>query len=316
VERGGKIITVGLAPAWDVACRGRDLDWGRHATIDEQTVRPAGKALNVSRALAWMGVESVAAGLWGRDDCDAMKAAVARLGGSIRVEVTAAEGRTRRNITVVDTLHGREMHLRDASTLASSDSLRRLRTDLARLVSPSDICVFAGAMPTGDPPVSMLDLVETCLSRRARIAVDTHGPALKGIVDAGLAWMIAPNVAELRDLMGTEIEDIPTRLAQAGRELLQQLNAVLISRGPKGALLVTETGVWTGAVQTQRSVFSTVGCGDYLLAGFLAGSLAAGDPQAGLVCGLKAATACAWGWAETRTWQEVDKEIAVVLEGV
>ena len=44
--------------------------------IDEQVVRPAGKALNVSYALAWMGGESVAAGLWGREDYDEMRRAV------------------------------------------------------------------------------------------------------------------------------------------------------------------------------------------------------------------------------------------------
>ncbi len=51
----GRIITIGLSPAWDIRCRGAGLDWGRHVEIDEQVVRPAGKALNVSDALAWMG---------------------------------------------------------------------------------------------------------------------------------------------------------------------------------------------------------------------------------------------------------------------
>ncbi len=316
VEKDGKIITVGLAPAWDIGCRGRDLDWGRHATIDEQTVRPAGKALNVSCALAWLGVENVAAGLWGGDDYDEMKAAVARLSESIRVEMTAVEGKTRRNITVVDTLRGREMHLRDTSALACAGSLRRLRSDLERLVEPGDICVFAGAMPGGELLTPTMDLVGTCHSRRARIAVDTYGPVLKGIVEAELAWMVAPNGEEFRELAGAEIEDTPASLTQAGRGLLQHLGAVLISRGPKGALLVTEGGTWTGVVPTQRPVFSTVGCGDYLLAGFLAGARAAGDVKAGLACGLKAATARAWGWTETRAWSDVDKEIAVVLESV
>jgi 1-phosphofructokinase family hexose kinase len=269
VEQDGRIITVAPAPAWDVVCRGRDLDWGRHATIDEQTVRPAGKALNVSRALAWMGVESTAAGLWGRDDYDEMRAAVARLGALIRVEATLVQGRTRRNITVVDTLRGREMHLRDASTLASADSLRRLRTDLERLIEPGDICVFAGAMPAGDLLAPTVGLMEACRRRGARIAVDTHGPVLRAVVDAGLAWMIAPNVEEFRDLLGSEVKDTPASLAGAGRGLLRRSGLLLISRGSKGAMLLTEAGTWTGAVMTQRPVFSTVGCGDYLLAGFL-----------------------------------------------
>jgi 1-phosphofructokinase family hexose kinase len=314
VENGGGIITVGVSPAWDVCCRGRGLQWGRHAIIDEQTVRAAGKAMNVSFALAWMDCPSVAAGLWGRDDHDEMEVAAARQGGSIATRMTVVEGRTRRNISVVDTLHHREMHLRDPRSLASADSLRRLDGDLSDLVRAGDTCVFSGAMSAGELLGPTVDLVRTCHSRGARIAVDTYGPVLKSIVDAGLAWLIAPNVEELRELLGSEIEDTPGELVEAGRMLLDRVDMALISRGERGALLVAKTGVWMGCATTRREALSTVGCGDYLLAGFLAGFRETSDPRAGLARGLKAATARAWGWTETKTWSQVEKEVAVAVE--
>lgn len=316
VEKDGRIITVGLSPAWDIVCRGRGLDWGRHATIDEQVVRPAGKALNVSCALAWLGIGNVAAGLWGREDHGEMEAAVARLGGSTQVRATLAQGQTRRNITVVDTLRRREMHLRNASSLASVESLQRLGGDLGSLVRPGDVCVFAGAMPAGELLAPTVDLVQTCRQLGARVAVDTHGAVLKEVVDAGLAWMIAPNVEELRELLGSQVEDTSGTLAEAGRTLLDRVGMVLISRGEKGALLVTRTGAWTGCATGRREVFSTVGCGDYLLAGFLAGLGETNDPLTGLARGLKAATARAWGWADVRAWADIDKEVAVAVEAV
>lgn len=316
VENKEQIITVGLSPAWDVCCRGRGLDWGRHAIIDEQVVRAAGKALNVSSALAWMGCPSVAAGLWGREDHDEMAAAAARQGGCIHTRMTVVEGRTRRNISVVDTRHHREMHLRDPRSLASADSLRRLAGDLSGLVRPGDTCVFSGAMPAGELLGPTVDLVRTCHGRGARIAVDTYGPVLRGIVDAGLAWLIAPNVEELRELLGSDIENTPAKLVEATRTLLDRVDMALVSRGERGALLVARTGTWAGHAATRGEALSTVGCGDYLLAGFLAGVRETGDPQAGLVRGLKAATAHAWGWTETKTWLQVDKEIAVAVEAV
>ena len=314
--RNGRIITVGLAPAWDVVCRGGGIEWGLHQTIDEQVVRPAGKALNVSCALAWMGAASVAAGLWGRDDYGEMQAGVARLGGRIEARMTAVEGRTRRNVTIVDALHGREMHLRAPSDLASTGSLRELAANLADLVRPGDTCVFAGAMPAGELLAPAVELVRTCCRCGARIAADTHGPVLKEIVDAGLAWLVAPNVEELRELIGSEVEDAPAALVEAGRTLLDRGGMVLVSRGEHGALLVTQAGIWTGRATDRRPVLSTVGCGDYLLAGFLAGLAKTSDPPAALAHGLKAATARAWGWTETRTWPQVDKEMAVAVESV
>jgi 1-phosphofructokinase family hexose kinase len=306
-------VTVGLAPAWDVRCRGRGLEWGRHVNIDDQQVWPAGKALNISYALAWMELESVATGLWGREDYDEMQRAVGRLGGLIEVQMTAAEGRTRQNITVVDTLKHREMHLRRQSDLASQRSLHRLNLDLGRLVREGDTCVFAGAMPDGDLLALTVDVVWTC-HYRARVAVDTHGAALRSIVDAGLAWLIAPNVEELRELLGSGVEDTPARLAKAVPPLLEKVQMVLVSRGEKGAVLITKNHAWTGACRTKREVLSTVGCGDYLLAGFLARLREKDDPAGALAQGLKVATARAWGWTESKTWPQVNKEIAVSVK--
>jgi len=314
VENDGRIITVGVSPAWDVCCRGRGLDWGRHAILDEQMVRPAGKAMNVSFALAWMGCPSVAAGLWGRDDHDEMVAAAGWQGGCIQTRMTVVEGRTRRNISVVDTLHHREMHLRDPKSLVSTGNLQILSNDLAGLVRPGDTCVFSGAMPAGEFLEPTVDLVRTCHRGGARITVDTYGPVLRSIVDAGLVWLVAPNVEELCELLGSEIEDTPAGLVEAGRTLLDRVDMALVSRGERGALLIAKTGVWAGHATTRGEALSTVGCGDHLLAGFLAGLGETGDPRAGLAKGLKAATARAWGWTETKTWLQVDKEIAVAVE--
>jgi fructose-1-phosphate kinase PfkB-like protein len=78
--------------------------------------------------------------------------------------------------------------------------------------------------------------------------------------------------------------------------------------------MVAKAGAWTGRSVTQGQVLSTVGCGDYLLAGFLAGLCETGDPSAALAKGLKVATARAWGWTESGSWAKAEKEIAVAVE--
>ena len=312
----GGIVTVGLSPAWDIICRGADLDWGRHPVIDEQVIRPAGKALNISYALAWMGLQSVAAGLWGHEDYDEMEAAVGRLGGLVQAQMTAAEGRTRQNITVVDTRRKREIHLRCKSSLASERSLRRLGLDLARLVRDGSTCVFAGSLPAGPLLDPVIDLVRACRRPGTRIAVDTHGPALRRIVDEGLSWLVAPNVEELRELLRADVEDTPEGLASAARCLLDKVEVVLVSRGEKGALVITEAEAWAAWSKTQGEALSTVGCGDHLLAGFLAGFAEQGEPHTALTRGVKVASARAWGLTETRTWRQVEKEIPVAAKSL
>jgi len=311
----GRIITIGLSPAWDVSCRGKDLDWDRHVEIDEQAVRPAGKAMNVSYALAWLGRRSIAAGLWGREDSAEMKTAVRRLGGRIQTRMTPGSGSTRRNITVVDTRHRREMHLRLRSDLASPRTLQRLDADLRKLVRKGDTCVFAGAMP-GDLADTVVQLVRTCHHGGANVVVDTYGPVLANIVDTGLASMISPNVEELCELLRREVDNAPARLAAACRPLLEKVGTVLVSRGAEGALVVTKHGAWTGRSKVRRAALSTVGCGDYLLAGFLTGWQDTADPCIALATGLKVAAARAWGWTEAGTWPHASSEIEVIVKPV
>ena len=306
-----RIVTVGLSPAWDISCRGDGLEWGRHVELEDQVVRPAGKALNVSRALAWIGRESVAAGLWGREDYEQMLGALSGLGELVQVKLTRADGHTRQNITVVDTRRRREMHLRARSELATLASLEKLQGDLRHVVAAGDICVFSGAMPVGPLLDLAIAVVRATHDIGARLAIDTHGAALKTIVDEGLAWLIAPNVEELAGLLRANVPDTPARLAAAGRGLLEKVEVVLISRGKKGAMAVTRSGTWTAQCVSKGKVLETVGCGDYLLAGFLAAMAAARPIRKALEQAVKVATARAWGWTESKTWRQTKGHISV-----
>lgn len=308
---GSSIITIGLSPAWDITCHGRNLDWDLHLYIDEQTVRPAGKALNVSKALAWMGQKSVAAGLWGQDDHQQMVTTVQRMWPSISLKMTTVDGHTRQNVTVVDTAAGRDMHLRSASWLASPKALRKLKKNLAKIVRSSSICVFAGKMPESKLLDEVVALVEFCRRCGAGIALDTSGDALIRIVDTGAVRLIKPNVEELRELLGEPIKDGPASLARAGHKLLNKVEIVLISRGAKGSVVVTKDGAWQARSLGRRSLTSTVGCGDCLLAGFLKALADKSDAASALKIATKVATARVWGWMETKAWPSARRQIQV-----
>jgi len=312
----GKIVTVGLCPSWDTICRFEGIEWGEHKTVSSASSRPAGKALNISRALAWMGEENIAAGLWGRDDFEQMLKAMQSLGGLVKVKMTAVEGGTRRNITVIDTVNDREMHLRNRSELASRKALRKLEADLRTIVHRDSVCVFAGVMPEDKFVGDVIGIIKSCREHGAKIVVDTYGDALKRILETGAAWLIKPNVDELRELLGGQVTDSPAGLVKAGRKLLDKVEVVLISRGKKGGVVVTKEGAWQGRCIGRRRVLSTVGCGDFLLAGFLKGLKDKSDAGSALGTAIKVATARAWGWTEGKSWSRVLREIRVAVERV
>ncbi|MFB0554985.1 MAG: 1-phosphofructokinase family hexose kinase [Phycisphaerae bacterium] len=311
MNRNFSLITVGLSPAWDILCYGEGLEWGLHREIETTTFQPAGKAMNISRALAWMGEKSIAAGLWGRDDYQQMLKAMRSLGGLVKVKMTAVDGGTRRNITVVDTANDREMHLRNRSELASRKALRKLEADLRAIVHKGGVCVFAGVMPEDEFVGDVVRIIKSCGERGAKIVVDTYGIALRRILQTGTAWLIKPNVEELRELLGEQVTDSPAGLVKAGRKLLDKVEIVVISRGQKGGVVVTKKGAWQGRCIGCGRVLSTVGCGDYLLGGFLKGLKDKSDAGSALGTAIKVATAKAWGRTDKMSWLDVQNKIKV-----
>ena len=310
---GPKIITVALEPCWDITCKVPGLDWGEHKQLEHYGLQPAGKALNVSRALAWLGQTSTAAGLWGRQDIDDAVGALAPLKPRLKTSFTVVPGRTRQNITIIDTHTCREMHLRAPGRLTSAAALQKLGRDLSRMVTRNTICVFAGSMGSHEQLDGIIKIINTCHTRGAKIVVDTSGPALRKIVAMGNIWLIKPNVTELCELLGEQIPDSTMSLVKAGRKLLDRVQNILISRGTRGAVFVSDTDACRGRCCSRRKKLrsSTVGCGDYLLAGFLSCCNSRLDGSLALQNALKVATAKAWGLVDEVSFTKVARQIKI-----
>ena len=232
------IITVGICPCWDRTIFVDGLQWGQHKKIVSETCVPAGKALNISKALSRLAVKSAAAGLWGRSDYQQMLDHVSLDYPHIQPHFTVVPGQTRVNVTVVDMSNQKDFHLRAQCPLAISESLNKLRDDLKAVTSASTV-VFSGSMPAEllTQIMSMMDLFN---QRDARLIVDTSGSALKMVVEQGRTYLIKPNLQELSQLLGRDIGNHPDSIIPGARSLCDRVSVVLVSRGADGALLVTQ----------------------------------------------------------------------------
>lgn len=316
-DRNREIITIGLCPAWDIVCKGENLEWGEHKVITEATIKPAGKALNISKALAWLGEKNTVTGLWGKEDYSQMLDMLEPLKNLLKTRFIAVEGQTRRNITVIDTACKKEIHLRDVSALVSGRTIAELNSRLQKIVSKNNICIFAGSIPQGQLLNDILKLVELCYNKYSKIAIDTSGKTLKVIVNSNRVWLIKPNVEEMSELLGKKIKDNPLSLKKTACCLLGKVEIILISRGVKGAVVVTREQTWQGKwTCAGKKVPSTVGCGDYLLAGFIKELKVSNNIAVALETALKVATAHALGWTEKIPWQAAQRKIKVRVDKI
>ncbi len=136
------------------------------------------------------------------------------------------------------------------------------------------LVVASGSLPPDVPEDTWGRLVRACTEEGCRTIVDSSGGALRAAIDAGV-WLIKPNLRELAQLVARELED-DAQIRAAAQELLGGgTEAVAVSMGAGGALLVTPD-----LIDHVRSptvpIRSRVGAGDSTVAG-IAASLLRGD---------------------------------------
>lgn len=305
-----KIITLSLSPAIDLIVACDQLQVGAHQMAHQISRTAAGKAINVSRALAAMGVSTVATGFVGSADADFFAAELARSaepaaadppnGGTIACKLQKLDQPTRQNITIISGQG--ETHLRMTGFSIGRNELAALCKQITSLAHRDDLVVLAGSVPESLMVAEgglWLELVHALQAAGLQIALDTSGPALRAFLSEPLL-VAKPNLNEWNDATGQTLGFDPPTIAAAARRLMPQTKYRLISCGEKGAVLTSDTLSLWGRLAAPGPVKRTVGCGDFLLAGFIAGVAANQSPQEALRRGLAAATARAISVADAR----------------
>lgn len=187
---------------------------------------------------------------------------VAREGGrSVAVPIA---GETREDFTVLEKHSGEQYrfvlpgpHLQGVEWMACLKALANLP------VRPKVICA-SGSLPPGVPDDFYARVAEIASGWGARLVLDASGPALKAALDAHV-HLIKPNLAEMGELSGAALDDEASLVRACGALIEQRrVDAVALTLGAKGALLVTPDGAWRARAPRVNAV-STVGAGDSFL---------------------------------------------------
>jgi 1-phosphofructokinase family hexose kinase len=213
-------------------------------------------------------------------------------GKQIQPQFLAVEGRTRENITLLDPVHHTETHVRDAGLPVSAEDTERMLKKLNLLSGPGRLVIFSGSLPPGLEPGRFREMVEVVLGVSARVGLDVPGEALAELADLP-AWVIKPNAEELAALAGGAM-DSDARILEAGCRLSRRIRVVIVSRGEAGGYAFVDGSALMGQVDVDPArVVSTVGCGDALLAGFVAAQMRGDDVRASYRFALAVASAAA-----------------------
>jgi 1-phosphofructokinase len=262
------ITTVTPNPSVDWTLEVPTLTRGKVHRITAARQEPSGKGVNVTRALTVNGVQSVAVLPVGGTEGAELEALLATERVSYRSVPVAGSVRVNISLTEPD---GTATKINALGPTLSDEETGRLLAAAADASAGAAWVLGSGSLPRGVGAAFYARLGETAQRSGARFALDSSGASLL----AGLRArpdVIKPNTEELAQASGRPLATFGDTV-DAAREL-RQLGAVtvVVSMGSDGALLVDEEGVLHGEafVGPPRS---TVGAGDALLAGYLAGTL-------------------------------------------
>lgn len=283
------IVTVTPNPAIDVTLTVDTLAIGEVNRTTSKHRDPAGKGINVARALAKNGHATIA--VFPADPINGSWIIRALAEAGVDSSTTPIIGEVRNNITLVDNA-GRTTKINEPGPVVTPTEVVALSEKLEwRLDENPSWLVAAGSLPVGLDADFLVDLGRRANAKGVRYAVDTSGATLARVTASGVPNLIKPNLAELEELAGHPLRTVGD-VIDAARAVLPS-GEVVVSLGENGALLVTEgTILWAGHPAVVAE--STVGAGDSALAGYLSVRAKSDFPT---LQHAALATAVAWGTA-------------------
>jgi len=266
------IYTVTFNPAIDYIVQlDGPLQTGEINRNKGEAVYYGGKGINVSGVLKELGQENVALGFVAGFTGEGLEKGL-RENGLQTDFIHVSNGLTRINVKVKADQETEINGIGPRITAADMDSLYKRLDKLEK----GDCLVLSGSIPSCLQSDTYEQIMAYLQDREVAVAVDATGQLLMNVLKYR-PFLIKPNHIELSEIFGTELST-DAQLAECGRKL-QALGAqnVLISMAGDGAMLLDETGALHRIGCPKGTLVNSVGAGDSMVAGFLAGFLETGD---------------------------------------
>ena len=301
------IYTVTFNPAIDYVVRlDRELKVGDVNRARGEDCVLGGKGINVSGVLAELGCESVALGFVAGETGAWLERGLAAQG--LKTDFVHLEhGMTRINVKIKAE---KETELNGAGPDIPEGAMQALETKLDRL-QKDDILILAGSIPASLAQTAYERLLTRLEGRGVRAVVDATRDLLVNVLRYR-PFLIKPNNHELSEIVGIKLTNDNEVVTAA--KMLQEKGArnVLVSMAGDGALLLDEQGGVHRIGCPKGTVVNSVGAGDSMVAGFVAGYQQSGGNydtalRLGTACG--SATAFSLGLA---TRQDIEKLLKTI----
>lgn len=294
------VYTVTLNPALDYVMKVDNLRYDDINRVDSEKIYYGGKGINVSVVLTRLGIDNVALGFKAGFIGEKLEKMLADDG--IKCDFNAlSKGDTRINVKI---RANTELDFNAQGPEISENEVEELLKKLDN-IQDGDYLVLAGSIPKTLPNDIYEKILKRLSLKNVNFVVDATGDLLKKVLPYK-PFLIKPNHHELGDLFGVKTTTEQDIVKYAKK--LQNMGAknVLVSRSKDGATLVDQDGNVTTFPNVDGKVVNSVGCGDSMVGGFVAGYIQKNDYAYALKLGAACGNATAFS-DEIATKEEIEQ---------
>lgn len=282
------VYTVTFNPSLDYVVQVKNFRGDAVNRTTSEAVYAGGKGNNVAVVISNLGIKSRALGFRAGFTGAAMEQLLRDYGCDTDF-IPLDEGMTRINVKVKAE---EEFEINGQGPKIPEQKIEQLleKTDA---LGKEDVLVLSGSIPNTLPDDMYEQIMNRLDGRGVRIAVDATQDLLLKVLKYH-PFLIKPNNHELGEMFGVTLTSDEEIIAYAKK--LQDMGAanVLVSMAGDGAILVDENGNVYKRLPPKGEVVNSVGAGDSMVAGFLAGCLTSGSYEQALLLGTAAGSATAF----------------------
>ena len=261
------IYTITFNPALDYIVKMDEFNLGNVNRSNNEFVYAGGKGINVSIVLNNLGVKSKALGFIAGFTGEEIERRVREFGCDTEF-IKLKEGMSRINVKIKADV---ESEINGGGPDISSDALEELYKKLDTL-TVGDILVLAGSIPKTMPTDVYERIMERLQEKNIKFIVDATGESLLKVLKYN-PFLIKPNHHELGELFGVKLNSKEEIIEYAKKLKDMGAQNVIISMAGDGAILIDSNGGVTTSNVPKGVVKNSVGAGDSMVAGFIAGYL-------------------------------------------
>lgn len=292
------IYTVTFSPSLDYILDVPDfkLDYVNRTT--KEKIYPGGKGINVSMMLNNLGIPNKAFGFTAGFTGETLNEMLEAKGVDTDF-IAIEEGMTRINVKIRS----------DVKTEVNGQGPKIMQSHIDKLyekldcLCEDDYLILAGTIPASMPESIYMDIIKRVEKKNVKVVVDATGSLLVNVLPYK-PFLVKPNHIELGEIFGIEIDEELDILKYAVKLVSMGARNVLVSMGGKGAVFVSDSGEIHHADAPKGIVKNTVGAGDSMVAGFVAGYIKTSSLEKAFKLGVSAGTASAFS-DELATKEEI-----------